>query len=480
MKIKNLNNEIPKIIDSLSKNKISRNILESKLKKYIKGKTIYDEYEMSKVVKQYEFYALWSMYKSFIRNVDKGNISSYIAKRIIDSFLNPVLLKNATSDETRRKFQEKYDMVPPSFITVSPTKKCNLKCTGCYAASSPTTDISLNWNLLNKVIEDAYTNIGMRFFVISGGEPLLYKSENKGILDLVEKWNDCYFLMYTNGTLINEDVASRMLSLGNITPAISVEGYEKQTDARRGKGIYQKILKARDNLVSKGIPFGISVTATSENIDVLLDESLYDYYFNEFGITYMWVFQYMPIGRDFSESLMITPEQRLKLHKMQDRLLIKKEYFIADFWNSAPMTNGCISCGGNGGYIYINWDGNIMPCVFIPYYHDNINTLYDSGKSLTDALFAPLFVKGREWQKKYIGDKLDPENLLAPCFYRDHYKNFYEIIANNQIKPENEDTQKAITSEDYYKMMIKFDEELETLTSPVWKELKEKYKNSKK
>ncbi|MGD9977947.1 MAG: radical SAM/SPASM domain-containing protein [Bacteroidales bacterium] len=472
MKTINLNTEISGIISSIVKSEVPRSLLEGQLKKYMKQKIFYDEEShASEISRQYQFFALWAMYKSYVRNLDKGNLSSKVTKRIIASFLGSVLLRKNASNESRRMFQNKHGMFPPTFITISPAKQCNLRCIGCYAASSPITETTLNWTLLNRIIEDAYTGMGMRFFVISGGEPLLYKSENKTILDLAERWNDCFFLMYTNGTLINENIALRLADLGNITPAISVEGYEAATDARRGSGIYQRIIKAKDNLTSAGVPFGLSITATTENIDILLQESFYDYYFSEFGATYMWFFQYMPIGRDFSEDLMISPQQRLQLYQTQDKILTEKEYFVADFWNGAPMSNGCISCGKAGGYIYINWDGNIMPCVFVPYYHDNINTLYNSGKSLSDALFAPLFVKGRAWQKEYIGGKSNPGNLLRPCFYRDHYKTFHEIANQAQVLPENEDAQKAFHSKEYYEFMLKFDNELEELSSPVWDKL---------
>lgn len=481
MEVINLNTKISQIISSIVKIKVSRNIFEGQLKKYMKQKILYnEESQASEVSKQYQFFALWAMYKSYVRNIDNGNISSKVTERIIESFLGSVLLRKNVSNATRSIFQNKYGMRPPTFIAISPTKKCNLKCNGCYAVSSPTTETTMNWTLLNRITEDAYSNMGVRFFVISGGEPLLYKSENKTILDLAEKWNDCFFLMYTNGTLINENIALRMADLGNITPAISVEGYEAETDARRGENIYERIIDATDNLIFAGVPFGLSVTATKENVDILLNDSFYDFYFNEFGATYMWVFQYMPIGRNFSEDLMISPRQRLQLHKKQDKILIEKEYFIADFWNSAPISNGCISCGrAGGGYIYINWDGNIMPCVFIPYYHDNINTLYNSGKSLADALFTPLFVKGREWQKEYIGDKDNPGNLLSPCFYRDHYKTFYDIAKSAQVKPENEDADKAFNSKEYYELMLKFDNELEELSSPVWAKVVTTIKNGR-
>jgi len=475
MKTFHLDTQISGLLNSLLKNKVPRNLLEGQLEKYMKQKILRnEESQASEIVKHYEFLAVWTMYKSYVRNIDKGNVSSKVTKRIFETLINSVLLRQNDANESKHIFQNKYGMLPPNFITISPTKKCNLRCIGCYAASSPETATTLSWSLLNRVIEDAYSNMGMRFFVISGGEPLMYKSENKTILDLAEKWNDCFFLMYTNGTLINKDTASRMADSGNITPAISVEGYQPETDERRGKGVYQRIIKSKDNLIAYGVPFGMSVTPTKKNINTLLTESFYDYYFDEFGATYMWVFQYMPIGRDFSKDLMITPPERLQLHKIQDKLLNEKEYFVADFWNSAPMSNGCISCGRSGGYFYINWDGNIMPCVFVPYYHDNITTLYNSGKSLSDAMFSPLFIKGRAWQKEYNGDKNNPGNLLTPCFIRDHYKTFYEIAQQSHVLPENEDADEAFHSREYYEFMLKFDHELEGLASPVWDELKKK------
>jgi hypothetical protein len=183
----------------------------------------------------------------------------------------------------------------------------------------------------------------------------------------------------------------------------------------------------------------------------------------------------MPIGRDFSNDLMISPEERLQLHNIQDKVLKEKEYFVADFWNSAPMSNGCISCGKSGGYFYINWDGNIMPCVFVPYYQDNIISLYNSGKSLADAMFSPLFMKGREWQKEYNGDRNNPGNLLTPCFIRDHYKIFHDIAQQSHVLPENEQADEALHSSDYHKFMLEYDRKLEELASPVWEELKMKY-----
>ena len=152
----------------------------------------------------------------------------------------------------------------------------------------------------------------------------MYKSKGKTLLDIYKKYDDMLFLVYTNGTVINEEVARRLAESANVTPAISVEGLEEQTDQRRGTGTFKKILMASKHLRNEGIPFGISVTATSKNIDVLLGDEFYDFYFRELGACYMWEFQLMPIGRGKDElDLMVNPKDRLKLYRKWEKLALR-------------------------------------------------------------------------------------------------------------------------------------------------------------
>jgi MoaA/NifB/PqqE/SkfB family radical SAM enzyme len=336
---------------------------------------------------------------------------------------------------------------------------------------------TLDWAVVDKLITELHDEMGMRFFVISGGEPLMYKSDGKTILDLPKKWKDSYFLMYTNGTLITDSVAKEMAELGNITPALSVEGFEKETDERRGKGIHKRILKAMENLRNNGVLFGVSVTATKNNADILLTDEFYQFYFEELGATYMWMFQYMPIGRKFTTELMVTPEQRFELFKKWKQILSEKEWFVADFWNSAILSNGCISCGKPGGYFYIDWKGNIMPCVFVPYYKHNVKQLLFEGKKIADALFSDFFVKGREWQSNYFNQNGRLGNMLRPCFIRDHHKTFLDIAKETNVIPQDEAAKEAMEDKEYHNELIKFDERLKEIEDPYWeKEYSKKQK----
>jgi len=289
-------------------------------------------------------------------------------------------------------------------------------------------------------------------------------------LDIFRKYNDMFFLVYTNGTLINEKLAQELADCANVTPAISVEGFEKETDARRGTGVYRKILAACARLRDVGVPFGISVTATSKNVDVLLSDEFYDFYFEEQGACYMWQFQLMPIGRGKDElDLMVKPEQRVKLYRKWEKLLSDKKYCLADFWNSGVLSRGCIAYGRSGGYFYIDWHGNVTPCAFIPYYVDNIYDLYDKGRALSDALFSDFMKSGRKWQREYGLDNWKrPKNWLMPCSIRDHYEMFRNSILPREANPEDEKAKEALESSEYFEILKEYDQQLQDLTERIW------------
>ncbi len=446
-------------------------LLLKNLKKKIYFSLVEKEKEFPKSVqiKKYEY--LIAMLESSKRNFDKGYISKNVANRIIETLVKYGFVNKDANEDIRKRFEKKYRLEPPSFIVLSPTQKCNLNCEGCYASSKINAS-SLPYKIVDKIVHEVYNEWGNRFMTISGGEPLMYYDDGKTLFNIWKKYNQMFFLFFTNGILLNKEKAKKLAELGNVTPAISLEGFEEETDERRGKGIFKKILKATDNLKEVGVPFGVSVTATSKNINILLDDKFYDFVFQKLGASYMWQFQLMPIGQAKDmKKLMITPEQRVKLYRKWEQLLKNKKYCIGDFWNSGVLSNGCIAYGRKGGYLYVDWNGNITPCVFVPYYENNIKELFSEGKKLADALFSDLFIKGREWQNKYgLNNTKKPDNWLMPCSIRDHWVNFKENILNKNSKPEDICAKEALKSKNYTETLKKFDEELSKKTLPIWEE----------
>jgi len=465
----------PEVISStltkMVNHKHLRKILTKKIDDYIYKNLVNDDSEDLQHVQLKRYQYLSAMLHCMIRNMDKGYVSGDIIKKIIDVFVQNNLVRGDQSyTHTVERYKEKYGELPPTFIVLSPTQKCNLKCIGCYASSAADTSATIPYSYVDRIIGEVHDSFGSRFTTISGGEPFTYKSQGKTLLDIYQKYNDMFFLIYTNGTLINEEVAQRLAESANATPAISVEGFEKETDQRRGTGTYKRIMKAFECLRKAGVPFGISVTATSKNADLLLTDEFYDFYFKQQGACYIWEFQLMPIGRGKDElDLMVNPEKRVQLFRKWEKLLSEKKYCLADFWNSGVLARGCIAYGRDGGYFYIDWHGNVTPCAFIPYYVDNIYDLYKDGKCLADALFSDFMKNGRKWQREYgLDDWKKPRNWLMPCSIRDHYEIFRKAVLPKEAKPEDEKAKEALESDEYFQVLKNYDDQLQSLTENIW------------
>jgi len=398
------------------------------------------------------------------RALTEYHLSRASLRGIFNILMRDLFLEKKHREEVSQTFRNQYGYNQPSFLTISPSKACNLRCIGCYADSGATPQ-ALEWDIVDRIVTEAETLWGAQFIVISGGEPLAYRSQGKTILDLAANHPNVFFMMYTNGTLITDQVARRLSELGNLTPAISLEGWREQTDARRGPGVYDKVMAAMDRLYQAGVPFGISLTATRHNVDVLLSEEFIDYLFFERHALYGWIFQYMPIGRSFTLDLMPTPQQRIWMWQQSWRLIREKRIFLADFWNHGTLVGGCLSAGGygKGGYFYIDWNGNVSPCVFVPYTAVNIKDVYARGGNLNTVYEEPFFAGIRRWQTSY-----QHQNLLAPCLIRDHHDVLRSLIKEHEPEPSDENARAALLDPSYDRGLQVYARQFQELADAIW------------
>ena len=301
----------------------------------------------------------------------------------------------------------------------------------------------------------------------------MWEDNGLDLLDMALRHPSQFFLVYTNGTLITKTVANELAKLGNVTPAISVEGFEEQTDKRRGKGVHKRILQAMENLRQAGVPFGISVTGTRENAEIVTSEEFNDFYFEEQGATYGWIFQYMPIGRKHSLEMMVTPQQRMEMYNRMWCTVRKRKIFIADFWNSGTVSSGCISAGRPGGFFYITWDGDITPCAFVPYSIGNIYDVFQTGGNLNTILESAFFQRIRRWQDDYGYAQAteNVDNWLCPCVIRDHFDVFFKAVQDTQAMPIDEEAVDALADPEYHSGMVAYGSDYYHLSNKeVWAE----------
>ncbi|MGB9597721.1 MAG: radical SAM/SPASM domain-containing protein, partial [Candidatus Poribacteria bacterium] len=297
---------------------------------------------------------------NMIRKIMSRNVHpNYHKNLVISLFTNSLFFGYGI----RKQIYEKEGELPPSFLVISPTMRCNLHCYGCYAGQYKKSE-ELDFATVDRILTEA-KELGMYFVTISGGEPFTYEP----LFDIFEKHHDMSFQIYTNGTLIDDKAVEKLVSLGNAAPAISVEGYEAETDARRGAGTYKQVCDTMTRLKEAKALFGFSATVTRHNVGLLSSSEFVDTMIDR-GCSFGWYFIYIPIGRKPQLDLMPTPEQRDMLRQRVKRMRDEKPIFIADFWNDGPLVGGCIA--GGRRYFHINSKGDVEPCVFAHFAVDNI------------------------------------------------------------------------------------------------------------
>ena len=329
-----------------------------------------------------------------------------ITKTMVSNFF---INANMIGWPKQKEYRKKYGCNIPWAILLDPTSACNLHCTGCWAAEYGNR-LNLSLDEIDDIIRQG-KEMGVYMYIYTGGEPMVRKND---LIKLCEKHNDCIFLCFTNGTLIDEAFADEMLRVKNFVPAISLEGNEEATDSRRGKGVYRKVQEAMSILREKKLLYGISSCYTSANYESISSEEYYDSLIG-MGAYFIWYFHYMPVGNDASPDLLPTAEQREEVYHRIRKLRASKPLFSMDFQNDGEYVNGCIA--GGRRYLHINANGDVDPCVFIHYSDSNIRE-----KSLLDCLRSPLFMA-------YHNRQPFNENMLQPCPMLENPDRLREIIA---------------------------------------------------
>jgi len=355
------------------------------------------------------------------------DLDAGVRKAFFQNFIiNEVVIGQKRQDTIR----EECGCNIPWAILMDPTSACNLKCTGCWAAEYGN-QLSMSLETLDSIIEQG-KKLGVYFYLYSGGEPLVRK---KDIIKLCEKHKDCIFAAFTNGTLIDEKFADDMLRVKNFIPAISIEGFEEETDSRRGKGTYKAVTRAMEILKRKKLAFGASCCYTSRNTEIIGSEAFFDDIIAK-GAKFAWFFTYMPVGADAVPELMATAEQREFMYRQIRKFRETKPIFTIDFWNDGEYVQGCIA--GGRKYLHINAGGDIEPCAFIHYADSNIHQ-----KTLLEALQSPLFMQ-------YHKNQPFNNNHLRPCPLLDNPERLVDMVEASGAKSTD-----LIKPEDVYELSLK-------------------------
>lgn len=187
---------------------------------------------------------------------------------IVDAPLSSLLEQywSPVWDDNREKYGFNY---VPGLVYWEFTNDCNLRCHMCYNTSGIQRPRELviedKLNLLVFLIE-----VGVNTIIVTGGEPCMNREE------LIQFLTRCKELgistqLFTNGTLIDAELADQLVQCGISHVRLSIHGALPSThDAIAGvEGAYQRALAAGRHLTEKGVRVTWQITASNSNFSEL-------------------------------------------------------------------------------------------------------------------------------------------------------------------------------------------------------------------
>ena len=281
-----------------------------------------------------------------------------------------------------KRRQKRGDPFFPAFNMISVNEACNLACSGCWVTRGGRKSLTIQQ--IEGIILESKRH-GSKFFGILGGEPLMYK----GLLDIFQRHHDCYFQLFTNGTLLTDEVALKLRKAGNVTPLISIEGLEEESDRRRqSDDVYQRTLSGVHACRKAGLIFGVAASICRGNYDELVTRQHIERVARE-GAAYLWYYIYRPVGADARPEQALTREQIRGLREFLVRERLDAPVVLIDvYWDD----KGEAMCpGATGMSHHVSPSGALEFCPVIQLASDflnsdasNLTQLYEQSRFLTE------------------------------------------------------------------------------------------------
>ena len=313
----------------------------------------------------------------------------------------------------------------PPFLFFSLTNRCNLRCRGCWVESGEQTadgrqqTAELAAESIEKIIRIAQKE-SVYFYTMLGGEPFLAPDT---LWNTIKNHPEAYFQIITNGHFLDETTVRQIKQLGNISPLVSIDGFEKDNDDRRGQGTFAKAIEGCRELQRQRILYGVATTVTADNFESVLSEE-YVKNFVKLGAMYLWFYVYRPVGAAPTPKWSVGPEMLLELRRRLLRLRRKSPIILIDtYWDE----KGYAVCPASKGMAFvIGPRGSIEPCpplnVTKEWISDNDGNFY---KTINDSEFLLRF-------REFIGQQYDGERSQG-CVIIDYPQKLSEFFRSERV-----------------------------------------------
>jgi radical SAM protein with 4Fe4S-binding SPASM domain len=276
------------------------------------------------------------------------------------------------------------------------TRACKLKCIHCYNDSGAPLPNELTLDESIRLI-DQLAQLKVFRLQFGGGEPLLRKDFFCLVNHAVSK--RLHVSIVTSGTLINHEIAHRLHDSEVGPVLVSLDGASpKVNDKIRGAGNFDRAIKGIRALVDNDVEVHVNSVLTKLNV---VDIPKIVELATSLGVTTFSAQMFLPLGRGKYNlgTLMPSREQWkdtiLSLLRMRKEAEIEISMDPMELWflkntsddidiGSFESLIGCEGCITQCG---ITPDGNVLPCLFIPFYRignvreENLERIWCSQKA---------------------------------------------------------------------------------------------------
>jgi len=289
-------------------------------------------------------------------------------KHILDSFIFSEIVYFDKPKTNQFLFTSK-----PTILSVwfHITNQCNLRCTYCYVYKTPD---KMSEETAKKAVVKIFFSAkkhGFKkiIFKFAGGEPIL---EFNKVLNVVKQAKelgknnniDLEFVVITNGVLLTDKVC-QILRDNNIRVAVSLDGLEKYHDKTRiftnGLGTFKYVEKGINLILKHKIPFNISITVTSKNIENIPE--LTSYLLKK---KVPFAFNFYRENPNVKEELEGDDKKLVKYLKKAYELIYEnppKHNFINGLLDRVSFKGPHLyTCGMGLNYLVIRHDGKLLNC----------------------------------------------------------------------------------------------------------------------
>ena len=284
------------------------------------------------------------------------------------AFLGKFALAAARADKKRAGY-EKDGLHVPSYLIASITSSCNLHCAGCYSRANKAT---VDCEPVRQLSEEEWLRIfreaeelGVSFILLAGGEPML----RWDVIEAAGEMQNIIFPIFTNGTYMGDKYMDLLDRCRNLVPVISIEGGREETDSRRGEGVYDLTVSKMDQLHKKGLIYGVSVTVTKENIEVVFSDEFLEL-MSRRGCKAVFYIEFVPVTDKAADLAPDEADREFMIDRIDQLRRDRQDMMYISFPGDEKSSGGCLAAGR--GFFHINSHGGAEPCPFSPYSDINV------------------------------------------------------------------------------------------------------------